>query len=75
MRHQLDQPCYGVDDANVCPSDAHGAALANLRQTVGIYPQDQLGDLVRIYIQPETEIRFGTLAPRRRLLVIDASFF
>ncbi|HMF56755.1 MAG TPA: hypothetical protein VK619_10465 [Pyrinomonadaceae bacterium] len=48
VRRHLDQPRRGVDYSSVGPTDIHGAALLNLRQTVWIHLQGKLGDPVLV---------------------------
>ena len=62
--HRFDQPYRGLDDAQVDLTDVHGAALGNPRQTMRIHLQDQLGDLVWVEIQPESEERLGEACSR-----------
>ena len=59
LRHQFEQPCRGVDDPQVDRADVDATVLWHARQAVRIHLQDQLGNLVRVEIQPEREVRLG----------------
>jgi len=60
----LHQPGRGLDNGLVNRSDVNGAALLNGRHTARKNLQDQFGNLVRVEIEPESEVRFGMAGAR-----------